>query len=474
MTIFYFIVPHRYRWIWLLASSYFFYMSYNPKYAVLLITCTLITYTGGILISKSRKTQTKKLFVFLSISINIGILFMFKYYNFFDQIFKKIFLIFGISLNIPSFDFLLPVGISFYTFQSISYIVDVYRADVEVQKNFGKYALFISFFPQILSGPIQKSKNFMHQFDEKHYFDYNRVKNGLLLMLWGYFQKMMAADRLGDFVNTVYNHPSNYKGFEIVIATIMFAFQLYFDFSSYSDIALGASEVMGFKLSKNFERPYFAKSISEFWRRWHMSLTSWLTDYVYFPLGGSRYGKIKSYRNILIVFLVSGIWHGVGTTFIIWGLLHGIYSIFEKALKPKLAEITEKLRINTNSFNYRLVQIVVNFVLVDFAWLFFRANCLKDSAILIKNSFYFNPEIFTNGSIYNLGLDQINFFIALASSIFILCVNFIQRKYNIRDKLSKQNINMRWSLYVASVIIILVFGIYGDEYNVQKFIYSQF
>ncbi|MBV4423567.1 MAG: MBOAT family protein [Clostridium tyrobutyricum] len=481
VVILYFLIPYKLRWIWLLIASYYFYISYNPKYVALIFTTTIITYIIGLLMEKAnlikdkkRSIKVKKFLVFLSVSSNIGILALFKYYNFFSTSLIHFFSKFNISVHMPTFDFLLPVGISFYTFQALSYTIDVYRQDVKVEKNLGRYALFVSFFPQLLSGPIQKSKNFIHQIDERHYFDYNRVKNGVILMMWGYFQKTMVADRIGQLVNTVYSSPGNYKGFEIVIATVFFGFQLYCDFSAYSNIAIGAAQVMGFSLSKNFERPYFSKSIREFWRRWHMSLTSWFMDYLYFPLGGSRCSKLRKHFNVMVVFVISGLWHGAGFTFLIWGLLHGTYYIIEDMLKPVKNKFIKRFNIKTNIFIYKLIQVIITFGLVDFAWLFFRANSFKSSLVLIKNMVYFNPEIFINGSLYKLGLDHLNFLVAILSLVIVLIVDLFQRREGISDKLLTKNIVFRWSLYLASVLIILIFGAYGSDYNVEQFIYSQF
>ncbi len=474
IVVLYYAIPNRIRWVWLLVVSYFFYMTWNPKYVFLIIISTLITYAGGLLIDKAEKVRIRKLLVFLSISSNLGILFMFKYYDFFSTSITRIFYYFHISVNMPSFDFMLPVGISFYTFQALSYIIDVYRKDVKVEKSLAKYALFVSFFPQLLSGPIQKSKHFMKQVYEDHYFNYNNVKSGLLLMLWGYFQKTMVADRIGNIVNTVYSNPANYRGFIIVTATVFFAFQLYCDFSSYSNIAIGAAQVMGFRLSRNFERPYFSKSIREFWKRWHMSLTSWFMDYLYFPLGGSRCSKARKYFNVMIVFMVSGLWHGSSFTFVVWGTLHGIYYIVENLFSPVGDMLVRKFKIRTSSFGYKLSMILINFILVDFAWLFFRATSFKNAVVLIKNIFYFNPSVFTDGSLYKLGLDSSNFFVAMLSLGIVFIVDLLQRTKNLRDELLKQNMVFRWSLYLTSAIVILIFGVYGSGYDIQQFIYSRF
>ncbi|MGL6168515.1 MAG: MBOAT family O-acyltransferase, partial [Fusobacteriaceae bacterium] len=332
VVLLYFLLPFKFRWIWLLIASYFFYMNWNPKYAILMGTSTLVTYLSGILIEKSnsileenQRNKMRKLWVFLSFGINLSILFFFKYFNFLGTNITYILSKIHIGVKIPNFDMLLPVGISFYTFQALSYTMDVYRGDVKAQKNLGKYALFVSFFPQLVAGPIERSTHLLAQIDKEYNFEYERVKNGLLLMLWGLFKKIVIADRLAVLVNTVYNNPTNYEGFVLIIASVFFAFQIYCDFSSYSDIAIGAANVMGYDLMKNFNRPYFSKSIGEFWRRWHISLGTWFRDYLYFPLGGSKVSKSKRYRNIMVVFLVSGLWHGASWNFIVWGGLHGIY-----------------------------------------------------------------------------------------------------------------------------------------------------
>ncbi|MDP4160038.1 MAG: MBOAT family O-acyltransferase [Bacillota bacterium] len=481
VTLLYFIIKQKYRWIWLLITSYYFYMSWNPQYAVTIAFSTVITYLSGLLIEKANKIsnekqsgQLKKMWVFLSLFINLLILFFLKYYNFFTYSIARMLSYIHISIHFHTYDLLLPIGISFYTFQALSYTMDVYRNDVKAERNLGRYALFVSFFPQLVAGPIEKSKNLLFQFNEYHSFDYIRVKNGLLLILWGLFQKMIVADRLGQLVNTIYDNPSNYKGFEIIIATVFYAFQIYCDFSSYSDIARGAAEVLGFKLSRNFDRPYFSKSIKEFWRRWHMSLTGWFRDYLYIPLGGNRCSKLRNYFNIMVVFLVSGLWHGAAINFLVWGTLHGIYQIIGDVLKPVKNEIKKSLKLNTNRFDYKLVQVLVTFIMVDFAWIFFRAGTFTNAITLIKNMFYFNPWVFLDGSIFKLGLDPGDFLIALLSLVVIIVANLAQKTRSLRLEISQRNTVIRWSVYFTTIIIILIFGIYGPGYNPQQFIYSHF
>lgn len=481
VTLIYFLIPHKIRWLWLLITSYFFYMSWNPKYVVLIAISTITTYVSGLLIEKSnmipdikQSKRLKKFWLIFGILINLFILFSFKYFNFFSANVTRTFSFFHVYIHIPTFDFLLPIGISFYTFEALSYIIDVYRGDVKAEKNLGKYALFISFFPQLVAGPIEKSKNLLKQFDEVHYFDYDRVKDGLLLMLWGLFQKMVVADRLAELVNTVYNNPAKYEGLEVVIATVFFAFQIYCDFAAYSDIARGAAEVMGFRLTNNFERPYFSKSIKEFWRRWHVTLGAWFKDYLYIPLGGNRCSKLRYYFNIMVVFIVCGLWHGASVNFIVWGGLHGLYQVVGDILKPFKKSVIKTFKIKTNVFSYKLFQVLVTFILVDFAWIFFRAGSFTYATIVINKMLYFNPWVFTNGSIFKLGLNRTEFILSIFGIGIILFVNFLQRNINLRNELSKQNLLPRWCVYISTIVIILILGIYGPGYDPQQFIYFKF
>ncbi|MBL4933539.1 MBOAT family O-acyltransferase [Clostridium paridis] len=481
VTIIYFLIPFKIRWVWLLGTSYYFYMCWSPKYALVLGFSTIVTYLSGVLIENADKISDekksimiKKIWVFMSFMINLGVLFLFKYYNFFNFNIKRVFSLFNITIATPTFDFLLPVGISFYTFKALSYTMDVYRGDVKVEKNLGKYALFVSFFPQLVAGPIEKSKNLLHQFNEKHYFDYDRVKNGLLLMLWGFFQKLFVADRLAVLVNTVYNDPGNYKGFQTIIATVFFTFQIYCDFSSYSDIAIGAAEVMGFRLKYNFKQPYFSRSIKDFWRRWHISLSAWFKDYLYIPLGGNRCGKLRTYTNVMIVFLLSGLWHGAAINFIIWGILHGTYQVLGDIFKPMKMKLTSIFKVRTEVFSYKLLQVLVTFVLVNFAWIFFRADSFNTAKIMIRNMTFFNPLPLSVDSVSKLGMDSKDFLISILGIAIVLTINVMQAKGSLRSKLAEQNTVFRWSVYFSCIIFILVFGVYGEGYNPQQFIYSQF
>ena len=472
VTLIYFLIPFKARWIWLLGTSYYFYMCWNPKYAILMATSTIITYLSGLLISKSK--DKKKLWVALSFISNLGILFFFKYFDFAIENVNIILNKLHMQLITPSFDVLLPVGISFYTFQALSYTVDVYRGDVKPEKNLCKYALFVSFFPQLVAGPIETSKHLLDQFNHEYKFEYNRVKSGLLIMLWGFFQKLVIADRVAILVNTVFNDYKSYSGFTLLFASILFAVQIYCDFSSYSDIAIGSARVMGFDLMQNFKSPYFSKSIAEFWRRWHISLGGWFREYLYFPLGGSRKGKIKKYRNLMIVFLTSGLWHGAGWNFIIWGFLHGFYQIAGMELKPLRDKLVNKFNIKRGSLYHKIYQCTIVFILVDFAWIFFRANTFSDAVGIIKGMFVINPWVLFDGSLYTLGLDQKDFSIAIISILILIMVSLLRRNTNLISLVNKQCTVLRWSFYFTCLYTILIFGVYGPGYSAQQFIYFQF
>lgn len=481
IALIYFLITPRFRWMWLLVSSYYFYMCWNPKHIIIIIFSTIVTYITGLLIHKSNSIINKKKSIFYKnfflvscLLINLGILFLFKYYNFFSSIVIKLGASLDLTINFPTFDYMLPVGISYYTFQVISYLMDIYRNDIEPEKNLGKYALFVSFFPSIVAGPIEKAKNMIPQYNSVHKFEYNRVKNGLLQMLWGYFKKAIIADRIAFLVNTVFNDPSKYFGYQIVIATLMFTLQIYCDFSGYSDIAIGCAKVMGFSLTTNFKEPYFATSIKDFWKKWHISLTSWFRDYLYIPLGGNRKGKFRTQINVMIVFLVSGLWHGAALTYILWGFLHGAFQVIENLLNPLKENIIRRFKINTNSFSYKFGQILFTFLLVNFAWIFFRANSIHDIKIIFKNMFVNNPWVFTDGSLFNLGLNPSEFILSIISIIILIVIDYLKTKYDLLDELSKQNIVFRWCIYIIAVLSILLFGVYGSGYSAQQFIYSQF
>lgn len=323
----YYMIPHRVRYLWLLICSYYFYMCWNPVYVLLILFSTIITWVSGILLEfvKRRNMQEhkrriyKNMCVIFSFMLNLCVLGYFKYANFFIDTINYIFKYFHIVYHVPAVDILLPVGISFYTFQALSYTMDVYRNEIKAEKNILRYALFVSFFPQLVAGPIERSKSLLCQLNEKHKISFEKIRSGFMLMLWGYFLKMVIADRIAIVVDVIYGDYTEYNGWYLIVASILFAVQIYCDFAGYSTIALGAGEIMGFSLTDNFNAPYFSQSVAEFWRRWHISLSSWFRDYLYIPLGGNRKGKTRKYFNLMIVFLCSGLWHGAHWNYVAWG-----------------------------------------------------------------------------------------------------------------------------------------------------------
>lgn len=315
----YWLLPHKYRWALLLVASYYFYMSWNVKYVGLILFTTIASYVAALLMEKYENKKAKKIVLLATAVLCLGVLFFFKYFNFVSSSVAELLSLISIQFSPLTLKLLLPVGISFYTFQTLSYVIDVYRGDVKAEHHFGYYATFISFFPQLVAGPIERTENLLPQIKAQHTFDYEQATYGLKLMAWGFFKKIVIADSLSVYVSKVYNAPQSFEGFALILATVFFTFQIYCDFSGYSDIAIGTAKLMGINLMTNFKSPYFSTSIKEFWSRWHISLSTWFRDYVYIPLGGNRVSKVRHALNLLITFLVSGLWHGANWTFVLWG-----------------------------------------------------------------------------------------------------------------------------------------------------------
>lgn len=479
----YFILPEKIKHFWLLAASYYFYMCWNAKYAFLLLFSTLITFASGLLLEKVkhlawpdlRRANYKKMIVAASFALNLSVLFYFKYMNFAFSVAADIFRLIHIELNMPDFDIILPVGISFYTFQALSYTMDVYRDEIYAEKNFFRYALFVSFFPQLVAGPIERSKNLLKQLVKPHKFDFEMARDGFLLMLWGFFLKIVLADRIAVFVDTVYSDYQTYAGWYLIIATIFFAIQIYCDFYGYSIIAMGAAQILGIRLMENFNAPYLSVSVTEFWRRWHISLTSWFRDYLYIPLGGSRKGKLRKYWNKLIVFLVSGLWHGADLSFVIWGGLNGLYQIAGELLMPVRNKVVSILHLNRKSLGHKLLCMAGTFLLVDFSWIFFRADSIKDALKITKLLFTVrNPWVLFDGSLYQCGIDRQNFQLALICLCILISADYCKIKgIQIRKVIERQDYWFRWMFIALSVWSILTFGMWGSS-DASNFIYFQF
>ena len=478
----YFAIPHRVRYLWLLVCSYYFYMCWNTVYALLLFASTLITWASGMAIEayRSRGGEGSELrcrgMVAISFTLNLAMLAVFKYTGFFIGSLNRAFGRVGISFALPEFGLLLPVGISFYIFQALSYTMDVYRGDVRVERNLLRYAVFVAFFPQLVAGPIERSSRLLEQFYQEHRFSYDRMARGLMMMLGGYFQKMVIADRLAVLVSQVFDYYAYYSGAQILIGCIFFAFQIYCDFAGYSCIAIGAAQVMGFDLIENFAQPYLAGSIAGFWRRWHISLTSWFRDYLYIPLGGNRRGRWMKYRNIMIVFLASGLWHGANWTYVVWGGLNGLMQILGEMLRPARERLRRMFRLGGGTASARILSGLITFLLVDFTWIFFRADSLAAAFGILRQLFSrANLAVLFDGGLYALGLARIDFTIALLSIVLLLAVDLLhERGVGIRDWILRQDLWFRWTVYLLAVFAVLIFGFYGPNYDAAQFIYFQF
>ncbi len=473
----YYLLPGKVRLYFLLACSYLFYMCWDAKYALLLLFSTAVTFFSGLMIGRAREKRGKKGkgWVVFSAVINLSILFFFKYFNFTLNNINTVLDWLGRPALHPSFDVQLPVGISFYIFQALSYTFDVYRQDVRTEKNFFKYAVFVSFFPQLVAGPIERSSHLLGQFDTPHAFKMESLTSGLLKMLWGFFLKIVIADRAALLVNQVFLFHSYYSGFEVIIAVMLFALQIYGDFAGYSWIAVGTAQTLGFSLCSNFNQPYFAVSVADFWRRWHISLSTWFRDYLYIPLGGNRRGKARQYLNIMIVFACSGLWHGAAWTYVIWGLLNGLYQVVGSLLKPKREKLMKAAHMRTASFSHRLLQSIIVFIFVDIAWIFFRAGTLAEALDIVRSMFVFNPWVLADGSLLAMGLNSQEWTVLLLSIAVLTGVSVMKEKGVSPIRwLFEQEAWFRWGVCIAAVLAILAVGLYGPGFNASAFIYFQF
>ena len=460
----YFILPKKVKRAFLLLASYFFYSCWNLKYSLLMLFSTVVTYLTAIAMDLAGEKQKKKIYLGLCFFVNLAILFVFKYYGFTVNFLNKILGLVGVSLNLPLINVLLPVGISFYTFQALGYIVDVYRGEIKAERNFINYALFVSFFPQLVAGPIERSKNLLTQIDNLGRRRYENLSKGLLYILWGFFLKLVIADRAAIFVNQVFDSYQGYSAVFLCYGALLFAVQIYCDFYSYSIIAKGSAKVLGYDLMDNFRAPYLSKSITEFWRRWHISLSTWFKDYLYIPLGGNRKGAFRKHLNVLIVFLVSGLWHGANYTFVLWGLIHGIFNILEDSFK----DITKNI---SNNFIYKNIRRLITFVVAVISFVIFRSKnigaakafilgILKRQAGTLDASIAFPYE------------DTVILLIAIAMLVVIDIL--IYNKVNMVERIEKRSLIIRWPIYIFLLVVILIFGIYGPGYSEAQFIYFQF
>lgn len=483
----YFLLPHRLRWLWLLAASGYFYMAFVPIYILILCFTILIDYVAGLFI-EGAQGRRRKIYLSMSIFANVGVLVLFKYFNFFNASLGGIAAWLHWNYPINMLSLLLPIGLSFHTFQSMAYTIEVYRGNQKAERHLGILALYVLFFPQLVAGPIERPQHMLHQFYERHTFNYTQVTDGLRLMLWGFFMKMVLADRLAYLVNPVFNHPTDYPGPMLLLATIAFAFQIYCDFAGYTNIAIGSARVMGFRLMKNFDRPYSSQSIVEFWRRWHISLSSWFRDYVFIPLGGSRVSSTRRDFNLMSTFLLSGLWHGANWTFVIWGALHGIYEVVWLRTAQVRERLIHLIRLDRSPRLRKAIAILVTFSLVSFAWIFFRANTLADALYIATHLFsgyesidltmLFEQIFVTLGNNLQLKIlfpNLTGLSVGLIVLVEVLLLELIQWQQNrsgagVEQLLASRPGWLRWGIYYGMMFNILLLGVFAQS----SFIYFQF
>lgn len=422
------------------------------------------------------KITCKKMVIALGILFNFGGLFYFKYTNFAIGIINRGMHMLGMESGISTIDIVLPVGISFFTFQTVGYTIDVYRNEIEAERNFGRYALFVSFFPQLVAGPIERSKNLLGQLKTIKPFSVTRAEDGLLTIAYGLFLKIVIADNISKIIDPVFGDVSAYTGMELLMASVLFAFQIYCDFNGYTQMAIGSAKILGYRLNENFEAPYLALSVKEFWRRWHISLTSWFRDYLYIPLGGSRKGKIRKQINTIIVYLCSGLWHGAAWHYVIWGGLNGLLSVGEDVSRPARRRCVERLHIDENRTVYKIFQCLLTFLLVDITWVLFRANSVGQGMYIVETAVKnFRLEWFLSVGFENMFASSKMMFIIFFSLIILFWVDFCKMKgINLKNVIFRQQIVFRWIFYWLFFLIILYWGAYGQGYEQKQFIYFQF
>ena len=452
---------HNKQNILLLIASYFFYACWDYRFLFLLVFSTLLDYFSGIIIYKSQNLKTKRLWLWSSIGINLGFLFFFKYFNFFISSFDDVISNLGFHFDSWTLKIILPIGISFYTFHGLSYVIDIYYDKIKPEKNFINYSVFVSFFPLLVAGPIERATHLLPQIQRKREFNYTRAVDGLRQILWGLFKKIVIADNCAEYVNLIFNDSAHQSGSTLAFGAFLFAFQIYCDFSGYSDIALGTARLFGIDLLRNFAFPYFSRDIAEFWRRWHISLTTWFRDYVYIPLGGSKLGKWIKVRNTFVIFLVSGFWHGANWKFLVWGFLNALYFLPLLLLNKNRINVTTVAQGKLFPSVKEVVQIFITFTFTVFAWIFFRANSITQALLYIQG--IFNKSLFSKPTIFPV--------ILMGLLLFFITIEWMGREnqYAIERLGFKWPKTIRVSFYY--LLIVLIFLFMGKE---QEFIYFQF
>jgi alginate O-acetyltransferase complex protein AlgI len=461
----FFLSPQRLRTGLLLVASCFFYMAFIPAYILILFVTILIDYFAGMYI-ETAEGRNKKVALYVSIISTCAVLLIFKYLNFTLGSVDALSTLFGIHLGYSFIHIILPIGLSFHTFQSLSYVIEVYRGKQTAERNFIVYSTYVMFFPQLVAGPIERPQNLLHQFREWHDFNHANVTTGLKRMAWGFYKKLVVADRLALYVNDVYGAPRHFNGLQLTIATIFFAFQIYCDFSGYSDIAIGAAQILGFRLMENFRTPYYALSIAEFWHRWHISLSTWFKDYVYISLGGGRVSKIRHIFNLLITFGISGLWHGANWTYVWWGCLNGFYLVVGMLTVNWRSRLFSSLGLSDQAVSRKAIKLVCTFILTCIAWIVFRAHSMSDVSYIVTH--LFRGWDFTVIATPQFLLRQLP--VAVASIVVLEIGQLIGRSKEFFSTLTRIPLPARWAVYATFVVAVILFGVYQN----RQFIYFQF
>lgn len=455
--ILYWALPHKYRYVLLFLASYYFYMSWNVKYVALILFTTFVSYASGLLLKEASFQKKRTILLGLTLVASLGVLFFFKYSNLFLGTLGVICARFAIPLHPATLQFMLPVGISFYTFQTLGYVIDVYRKRVEPERNFIRYAAFIAFFPQLVAGPIERTENLLPQIGKEQFFSYEKASYGLKLMAWGFFKKLVIADTVGIYVDQVYSESHYFNGFSLFLATLFFAIQIYCDFSGYSDIAIGCAKLFGIDLMTNFKSPYFARSLKEFWSRWHISLSTWFRDYVYIPLGGNRVSSVRKHWNLIVTFLASGLWHGANYTFLLWGLFHGVGQVLEKILGKWFAKFQNRL---------------LTFFLVVMGWIFFRADTISEAFYVLGHMWIgiSSPVNYVMNGIRDFHMTPLDGVSVIVPVIMLTVYDYVSLKTDPISRISALSLKARWAVYYGFMLFFLLFA----SFNAREFVYFQF
>lgn len=465
----YWVLPHRFRWVLLLISSYYFYMSWDAGYIVLILFTTFVSYKAALMLESAETQKKKRICTVSALIVSLGVLFFFKYYNFFATSLTGALQKFAIEFHPKTLEVVVPVGISFYTFQTLGYVIDVYRGEVQAEHHFGKYAAFISFFPQLVAGPIERSRNLLPQIQGFHKFNYDQASYGVLLIVWGFFKKLVVADNLAIHVDAVYGNINNYTGLPLAAAALFFSLQIYCDFSGYSDIAVGTAKLFGIDLMTNFRSPYYSASVKEFWSRWHISLSTWFRDYVYIPLGGNRVGRLRHAFNTLLTFLASGLWHGAAWTYVYWGGVHGAAQIIENSLFPNGRRVRKDVK-HTPLWWLRVLAV---FLAASAAWVLFRSEDMGTAVYIYQNMFkgIEQFDVYWESGVLQLGFGSVEPYLLGAVILILAVYDYLSLKRDVILCVKKLPALPRWFLYVAVLLIVVILSPTDSS---KEFIYFQF